>query len=184
MLFNIKRGEEVIVVAKPNVKVVSGDIAKIEVDALITAINSKEEWHGGIDYVIKGVAGDLFHDKAIAAKPLYHGQAIVARSYGNPHNGAFTNVVFVVDTLKGRLSGVIYNGLVAASKAGFKSVSIPTIRMGVMLGEVEDTIEEAVNEIVIGIERFIANSLDTKLKDITLVVLYDPRIEKLLRDSF
>ncbi|MBI2062436.1 MAG: hypothetical protein HYT64_01985 [Candidatus Yanofskybacteria bacterium] len=78
--------------------------------------------------------------------PLLDGQTVVAFRKGRAHDGAFVNVVFVVDDLKRPLHQVIYDGLRAASDAGFKSVSLPPVRMGVMLGVVEKSVNEAVAE--------------------------------------
>ena len=47
-------------------------------------------------------------------------------------------------------------GLVEASKAGFKTVTIPGIRLGVMLGVVEKTLEEAYAELEKGVTTFLA----------------------------
>ena len=133
-----------------NVFVVPDDISKIKADALITAINSGGLWFGGIDGVIKKVADDLFHSQARKLMSLTDGQTVVARSNGQIHKGAFVNVIFVVDDLKSPLHEIIYNGFKAASDSGFKSVSLPTIRMGVMLGVVEKSVNEAVNEMAKG----------------------------------
>ena len=165
------------------VSVVSGDITRVKVDALITAVNSGGIWCGGIDRVINRAAGNLFHSQASKARPLSDGQVIVARSNGSAHNGAFSNVVFVVDDLQRSLAQVVYDGLKGASDAGFKSVSLPTIRMGVMLGVVEKSVNEAVDEMVKGVKQFLAESPDA-LKNITLVVYNDSKTQSLLQKAF
>src|SRR3990167_1163934 len=114
--------------SKTSISVVSGDIARVKADALITAINSGGAWFGGIDGVISRAAGDLFHAQAGAAMPLTDGQTVVAHSNGRAHKGAFTNVVFVVDDLRRPLREVVQSGLRAAADAGAQSVSLPTIR--------------------------------------------------------
>jgi len=114
---------------EPIVTVAFGNIAQKKTDALITAINSGGMWFGGIDGVIQGVAGNAFHAQAAKAMPLKHGQAIVANGKGVAHGGSFSNVIFVVDDLKGPLREIVNNGLEAAANAGFKSVTLPTIRM-------------------------------------------------------
>lgn len=164
-----------------NVNVVSGDIAQVEADALITAINSSGMWFGGIDGVIQRAAGDLFHRQA-AAGELVDGNAIVARGNGKAHRGKFAHVVFVVDDLKQQLRNVILAGLRAAEEAGFKSVTVPTIRMGVMLGAVEKTTQEAVNEMAEGVQTFLTES-PTSVQHITFVVYNDRQTEALLRDT-
>ena len=115
--------------------------------------------------------------------PLEDGQTVVALSKGHSHGGAFTNVVFVVDDLKLPLREVVCNGLKAASGAGFKLVSLPTIRMGVMRGVVEKSKDEAVNEMVGGIKKFAEEHPDTTLKTITLVVYNDPETQSLLQKT-
>lgn len=163
-----------------SVSVTSGDIGRVKSDAIVTAINSGGMWFGGIDGVIQRYAGELFHQQAANALPLKHGQTVVAK--GNIENQAsFSNVVFVIDDLEGKLSDVVYAGLVAASEAGFSEVTMPTIRMGVMLGVVEKTPAEAVNEMVEGVRRFIgAHSSRTSIKKITVVVFNGQHIQSLL----
>lgn len=155
------------------VGVVSGDISRVPADAIITAINSSGMWYGGIDGVIKRAAGESFHSQAAAMGSLAHGQTIVAK--GRPANkAAFRNVVFVVDDLRGKLREIVFSGLAAAHDAGFGSVSLPTIRMGVMLGVVEKNATEAVAEMMHGIGNFREKYPNTGLQEITIVVFNDP----------
>jgi O-acetyl-ADP-ribose deacetylase (regulator of RNase III) len=163
-----------------NVDLVNGDIAHVPADALITAINSGGAWFGGIDGVIQRVAGNLFHSQAKAAMPLTDGQIIVAMGNGQKNNGAFRNVVFVVDDLKRPLHQIIFNGLVAASEAGFRSVTLPAVRLGVMRGVVEKSNREALAEIAKGIQLFLDEHPGTPLEQITFVVYSDSEIYNLL----
>lgn len=112
--------------------------------------------------------------------PLRHGQTVVATG-NTEHNGAFKNVVFVIDDLEGRLGDIIYNGLKAASDAGYSSVTLPTIRMGVMLGAVEKSVDEAIGEMAEGIRRFHADHPKTNLSNIQFVVYNDPATESKLK---
>lgn len=162
--------------------VIEGDISKVKADALITAINSGGMWFGGIDGVINRSAGNLFHSQAAAASPLRHGQVINAK--GNIANqAAFANVVFVIDDLQGPLSEIIYNGLAGASKAGYRTVTLPTIRMGVMLGTVEKTVGEATRQMAEGVHRFLADEPNTSIEDVTFVVFRDTAIASALRSD-
>jgi O-acetyl-ADP-ribose deacetylase (regulator of RNase III) len=168
--------------SKTSVSVISGDIAKIQSDALITAINSGGLWFGGIDGVINRVAGNHFHSQAESAMPLTDGQTVVARGNGHSSRAAFGNVVFVIDDLKRPLHEIIYNGLKAASDAGFKSVSLPTVRMGVMLGVVEKSEHEAVAEMAKGVKSFLTESPNS-LNNITFVVYGAPDIRTMLQKT-
>lgn len=161
------------------ISVKSGDIAREPSDALITAINSSGIWSGGIDGVIQRLAGNYFHSQARAVGPLKHGQVIVA--VGNEKTrAAFKNVVFVVDDLHGPLRNIVYVGLVSAAERGFTSVTLPTIRMGMMLGAVEKSLEEAVTEISEGVRRFLKEKPKSSLETITFVVYNDTTIEAAL----
>lgn len=169
---------------KTAVSVVPGDIAQTKADALITAINSGGLWYGGIDGVIQRTSGDYFHRQAAAQMPLEDGQAIVARC--NPalgNSNSYRHVVFVVDDLRRRLAEIVYAGLEAASDAGFNTVSLPTIRMGVMLGVVERSVGQAVVEMSRGVSQFLKQHPDTSLTSITFVVYNDPATEQLLRSA-
>lgn len=164
------------------INVISGDISKVKSDALITAINSGGMWFGGIDSVIKQCAGNLFHRQA-AEKSLEHGMTVNTK--GDISNeGSFTNVVFVVDDLRGPLGDIIYNGLMSTSDSGYSSVTLPTIRMGVMLGAVEKTSAEAIQQMIDGVQRFVTKNPHTSIKDITFVVYQDEAIVDALKAGF
>ena len=47
----------------PTIQIVSGDITKIDADCIITPINSRKNWDGGIDRAIYAVAGEMYHDQ-------------------------------------------------------------------------------------------------------------------------
>ncbi|MEK7497198.1 MAG: hypothetical protein AAB657_04855 [Patescibacteria group bacterium] len=167
---------------KTNVLVISGDISQIKADALITAINSEGMWYGGIDGVINKVAGNIFHQQAADKMPLKNEDTVVAKSNNQQHYGAFTNVIFVIDDLKSPLHTIIYKGLMAAHTSGFKTVTLPTIRMGVMLGVVEKTMQEAIDEMVEGVKSFLELVPD-ELEQITFVVYNDPKVQHMLDNA-
>jgi O-acetyl-ADP-ribose deacetylase (regulator of RNase III) len=152
------------------VTVMCGDISTIEVDALMTAINSGGAWFGGIDEVIQRSAGQVFHHQAAQRQQLPDGEAFVAKG-ATRRRGSFQNVVFIVDDLTKPLHQIVVAGLEEAARAGFKTVSLPTIRMGVMLGRVEKTVEEAIAEIVKGIK--LAQNKGSSLDSVTVVVYND-----------
>lgn len=165
------------------IKIVSGDISRVAADVLITAINSGGMWFGGIDGVINRTAGNVFHSQASEAMPLSDGQTVVAKGEARVSRGEFKNVVFVVDDLQRPLREIVYNGLRAASDAGFAKISVPMIRMGVMLGAVEKSAEEAVSEMVSGVRRFLAEHPKTSVESITFVVYNDGRTQSLLEGA-
>ncbi|HNB23848.1 MAG TPA: hypothetical protein PKZ32_15640 [Candidatus Melainabacteria bacterium] len=153
---------------------ISGDIGKVQVDALITPINSEGMWWGALDGVIERNAGGQFHAQAAAAMPLVDGQVVVAAKTA-AHRGAFDNVVFVVDDLRAPLRDVVFNGLQAAEKAGYQSVSLPALRTGVMAGKVEKTVQQTVDEMAAGVKSFMETG-PKSLKDIKFVVYNNDEI--------
>ncbi|MDD5463563.1 MAG: hypothetical protein PHP62_00245 [Candidatus Moranbacteria bacterium] len=165
---------------KTKIAVVGGDIAQQKAHALITAINSGGMWFGGIDGVIQRLAGGHFHSQASAAMPLFHEKTVIAKGDGCRNDGKFQNVVFVVDDLQSPLRNIVHAGLCSAAEAGFVTVTLPTIRMGVMLGAVEKTPEEAVIEMVLGVKSYMEKYPDCPIEEITFVVYNDQRLQSLL----
>jgi O-acetyl-ADP-ribose deacetylase (regulator of RNase III) len=162
---------------------ITGDLTQTKCDAIVTDVNSGGMWFGGIDGAIQRVAGDAFHSQVRRMLPLKHGATVVAKNNGGKHQGAFSNAVFVIDDLQGPLNEIVYNGLKAASDAGFKSVCLPTIRMGVMLGVVEKSRDEAATEMIRGVGRFIDGNPNSSIEHITFVVYVDPETQELLQSN-
>jgi O-acetyl-ADP-ribose deacetylase (regulator of RNase III) len=156
-------------------EVIEGDIAAVPADAMITAINSEGMWFGGIDGVIQRHAGNMFHNQATAAMPLHHLDTVVARKRGN-HTAKFGDVVFVIDDLKSPLNKVVTAALKAASKAGYRHVTMPTIRTGVMLGVVEKDAKTAVGELLRGIDNFFTEEPETSIEHFTFVIFRQPQV--------
>jgi O-acetyl-ADP-ribose deacetylase (regulator of RNase III) len=172
---------------KTRILVLDGDITMIKADAIITAVNSGGMWFGGIDYAIRRAAGRHFHELlAVKARRMPLRDLDVHAIYGlTKCEDRFSNVIFVVDDLKSPLEKVILAGLSEANAQGFKSVLLPAIRMGVMLGAVEKTPEEAIQEMVKGVEEFLAKQgKETSLEEITFVIYNDPALSQKLRKAF
>lgn len=167
-------------------RVVTGNITDIPADAIITGIYPDSSWTQGVDGAIRRVAGSLFHDQAFLTKPLYEGEVVIARSnpleaYGL--NLRFRNVVFVVDAGQRPLSRIVYAGLNAAANEGFRDVTIPAIRLGVMLGAVEKTEWEVVSELIRGLNRF-ERDQHKGLDTITFVIHNNDHFEMLFKQRF
>ncbi len=156
-----------------------------DADALITAINSGGMWFGGVDGAIMRVAGSQYHKQAATMK-LNDLDTVIARGNRNSHSGHFDNVVFVIDDLKSDLHQVIFRGLDSADEAGFKVVTIPAMRTGVMLGVVEGSLKEVVNEMVKGIKKYVLHSMTSKqrnprIEEIKFVIYNNPMLEDMIK---
>lgn len=154
------------------VSVVSGDIARVPADALVTLINAGGAWWGGVDGAIQRAAGPVFHQQALQAMPLYDGDVIHATT-DQPHGGAFRSVLFVVDELERDLHLLVEAALVKADELGLSSITLPTMRTGVMAGKYEPSPLDALIELTSAIQLYVARP-SRALSDITIVV-YDDR---------
>jgi O-acetyl-ADP-ribose deacetylase (regulator of RNase III) len=162
------------------VNVVDGDITQIKADALITAINSGGMWWGGIDGAIQRVSGNMFHQQAAAQMPLHDGEVVFA-SANLLHNGRFDNVVFVIDELQRPVNELVQVALKEAEVRSLATVSIPTLRTGVMAGAYESR-EEALGGLVIAIGEFIRTN-PSKVREINVVVYNSSVDKKFLTDK-
>ncbi len=146
------------------ISVIEGDIPQVNADALITAINSGGMWFGGIDGAISRVAGAMYHGQIMQHAPLSDGDCIYAEATAT-HGGAFKNVIFVIDELNWPLKDLVLAGLELAVNNELKSVTIPTIRTGVMAGA-----RETREEVLIALVEAVSFYGDSQLDQITIVV--------------
>lgn len=160
-----------------SVKVRGGDISSVSSDVLITAVNSGGMWFDGIDGVIRRAAGNMFHGQ-LAHQPLEDGKACYTPA-PTGHDGSFKDVVFVIDDLRQPLHKIVLAGLSCAEQEKLSFVSLPTLRTGVMAGQYEKTIEEALDQTVEGIRMFEDMQPDY-VRSIKIVVFQNPESEEYL----
>ncbi len=153
----------------PTVSVQMGDITRVPADGLITGVNSEGMWAGGVDGAISRAGGGQFHQQAQSLIGGQTGQVQIATTR-QAHQGAFKNVVFVVDDLNKPLYDVLTAGLEAADKAGMQSLSIPAMRLGVMKN-VGGTEAEKIADMARAVRDFSAKSQN--VKDIKFVIYGD-----------
>ena len=159
-----------------------GDIAEVDAEALITAINSSGLWLEKIDDTIRRYAGTVFHNKARDTMPLKDGQTVVTRRIFE-HSGGWGDVVFVVDNLKSPLSQIVCSALIAAQNAGYQTVSLPAIRTGKTLGAVEKDAETTVIELLKAVRNFLDTTPNVTIKEIHFVVFGDQIVLSLLTNT-
>ncbi len=154
-----------------DIHVYEGDIAHIEADALLTAVNSGGMWFGGIDGVIGRNAGQQFHNQAAAALQADPSVKVVVAPQQYKHEGWFKNVVFTIDDVDEPLEDVVRRGLDAAAAAGYRNVSMPAIRLGVMKN-LGGTQTEKVRAMVAAIRNH-ADTHANPLDEVTVVIYGD-----------
>lgn len=169
---------------RTGIYVVEGDIIQYPTSAIMTAINSGAMWFGGVDGAIQRVAGSHYHAQACKSMPLEDKQVVIANGGTFKHRGQFRDVVFVVDDLQSPLNEIVYAGLEGAHGAGYQTLAMPSIRMGVMAGQVERTPEETVQKLGKGILDFLdAHGYKTPLEKIAVVVYKDERTLRFLNND-
>lgn len=160
-----------------SVKVRGGDISSVSADVLITAVNSGGMWFGGIDGVIKRAAGNMFHGQ-LAHQSLEEGKAIYTPAPAG-HDGSFGDVIFVIDDLHQPLHRIVLAGLSCAEQEKLSFVSLPVLRTGIMAGQYEATVEEALDQTVEAIRMF-EDMQPSCVRRIQIVVFESPEIEEYL----
>lgn len=157
-----------------NVRVVKGDLMKTPAKALMLNINSggMGAWNGKVDRVIMGTAGLGYHQQLDRNLNKFGDlKTFVAKGKKQQGRTDFEHVVFVGDNWRSPLKKVVCNGLECANTAGYNNISMPAMRMGLMRGVVERTIQETANAMVQGIQKFAAkHSSGTAVRNVTIVV--------------
>lgn len=159
--------------------VIEGNIAEFPVDAVITAINSSKAWWGAIDEVIRQYATSQFHEQAARALSANPRTKVVVAPKVQEHIASFEHVVFTIDDLTEDLEVVVRRGLDAAASAGYKTVSMPAIRFGVMRNT-GGTPQEKIQAIAAAIKAH-EHRKGQVLKSVTVVVFNDPDLALQLR---
>ena len=156
------------------VTVVNGDITQIKADALIAAINPRGMWSGGIDDAIQRVSDNMLHNQAAEKMPLKDGQVVFAPAT-LPYNGRFDNVIFVVDELQRPVEQLVKAALDEAEARSLATISIPTLRTGVVASAYE-THGETLAGLVIAIIKFVSTN-PSHVQEINIIV-YNNDVDK------
>jgi O-acetyl-ADP-ribose deacetylase (regulator of RNase III) len=163
----------------PTLSVLLGDITQVDSDALITGLNSEGAWGGGVDRAIYGVAGSQFHDQAQDILGADDGTVVIVPTQV-AHPGAFRHVVFVADDLRLPLYDIVSKALKAADDAGFTSVTLPTMRMGVLM-DFGGPPEQKIEEMARAVKDFGLSA--QSITSISFVIYGDPTSFELLRNE-
>ena len=126
------------------------------------------------------VAGGQYHEQAQALLGQEDGQVLIA-STTEPHSGAFEKVVFVVDNMALPLYDILSAGLEAAEEAGLVSVTVPAMRLGVLLNA-GGSPESKLADMVRAVNEFRGKARSMRL--ISFVIFRDPDTFEALRNGF
>jgi O-acetyl-ADP-ribose deacetylase (regulator of RNase III) len=169
------------------VSVVMGDIAPVEADALITAVNHYGVWfENGMNGVLRRAGDSMFHDQLADALVEDPDLLVFATERGRSHLGAFDVVIFVIDNVgldpssNEMLNVIVRRGLVYASDHGYRRVSMPLMRFG-SRRSVGGSVEEKLDDIALAIVNQMAD-LSNNIEELTVVVYDDTAFAGILRE--
>ena len=91
------------------------------------------------------------------------------------------SVIFVIDELVSVLQSLVKTGLGEADRNFMSHVTMPVFRTGAMLGVIEETLEEVVKEMMIGIQTHVLVNPHTRINTVTIVVYQDQQLFELVQ---
>lgn len=152
------------------ISVTTGDITKLEVDAIVNPANSLLIMGGGVAGAIKRVGGKEIEEEALNSAPVPVGKAIATKAgklKAKHVIHAPTMEKPAMQTTVDKVKSAMKGALDCAERLGIKSVAFPG--MGTGVGGL--SLEEASNTMVEQIKKHI--DLRTSLKKIVLVGFSD-----------
>lgn len=152
------------------IKIIQGDITKVEADALVNAANNQLWMGGGVAGAIKHKGGIIIEKEAISKGPIPIGEAIITTAgelkakYIIHAAGMGTDLQ--TDEIK--IKNATKNALKRAHEAKIKSIAFPSIGTGVG----GFSVSEAAKIMIKSTLDFIYNTKETSITEI-IFVLFD-----------
>ena len=161
---------------KEKIKIVEGDITKLELDAIVNAANKSLLGGGGVDGAIHRAAGPELLAECKTLNGCETGEAKITKGYNLPAK-------FVIHTVgpvwrggnhneKELLASAYRNSLKIAAEHQLKQIAFPAISTGVYGFPVDLAVDIALHEVVHHLK------LETSLKKVYLVCFGESTYEK------
>lgn len=134
------------------IRVVQGDITKLEVDAIVNAANNTLRGGGGVDGAIHRAAGPELLEECKLLGGCPTGEARVTKGYKLPAKWVIHTVGPIwkggIRNEDGLLRSCYRQSLVAAQKLGARTVAFPSISTGAYGFPLERATKIAIQEVV------------------------------------
>lgn len=158
------------------ISVFSGNIATDNANVIIMTLSPEGLWFRKIDRDIRKDGGKIYYDQ-LPNEKLDDLETFIA--YGNKNERSY-DIIFVADKYRSSLGKIMISGLETADKFAYKHISIPFLRSGVMLKEVEKNDKERVVGIVSGLAEYFEKREGSQIESVKFVIDNNEQICSLL----
>lgn len=132
-----------------NIEVYRGDIAQLELDALVNAANNQLWMGGGVAGALKRAGGKEIQDEALKKGPIPIGEAVVTGAGKLKANYVIHAAVMGQDlkTDAEKIRQATENSLIRADEIGLKSMAFPALGTGVGGFPLDECARIMINEV-------------------------------------
>ncbi len=128
------------------IRIIENDLQSSDAESLMTTVECNGFCGSQIHALIRDDVPNNFSQKILRDAEA----VVVAKSQSKSSK----NLILIADRQASPLRDLVFNGLMAAEKAGFQSVVLPAFRTGYAFGSVESNYQEISFEILLGISKY------------------------------
>lgn len=165
------------------IKIIQGDITKIEADAVVNGANRDLISGGGVFKAIHQAAGPELLEKCKAMGACHTGEIKVTKAYQMPAKYIIHTVCPVYGSENGLEDEMLMNcykkSLISSAKRKFKSIAFPNLSTGNYRYPKDEALEIALREI----NGYIKNNPDSSLEEIYIVLFTENDLKLALKVS-
>ena len=165
------------------IKIIQGDITKMEVDAVVNGANRDLISGGGVFAAIHQSAGPELLEKCESMGMCHTGEIKVTKGYKLPAKNIIHTVCPIYGSENGEEDEMLLDcykkSLSSSAKRKFKSIAFPNLSTGNYRYPKDEALEIALREI----NRYIKNNLDSSLEKIYIVLFTEDDLKLALKTA-